>query len=137
MPTLLYAEDDLEHRMMMETLVIGTEIKLILAVNGEDALTKIQATSPDLILLDLFMPVMDGFTVMQEIKNDPDIGDIPILVLSAWPTGDNRQRAKDAGAIDFIVKPYDPEALINILIGHLHKPQIKKVRIATEPLEMA
>ena len=137
MPTLLYAEDDLEHRMMMEALITGTEISLILAINGEDALIKIQETPPDLILLDLFMPVMDGFTVMEEIKKNPDSRDIPILVLSAWPTGDNRQRAIDAGAIDFIVKPYDPEELINILIGHLHRPQIQQqLKPSTQPLGM-
>ncbi len=112
MPTVLYAEDDPDHRAMMRLALKNTDITLIEAVDGQEALQKIQEQSPDLILLDLFMPRLDGFAVMEAVKANPHTRHIPILVLSAWPTGDNRKRTRAAGAADFIAKPYEPIELV-------------------------
>jgi CheY-like chemotaxis protein len=119
MPTVLYAEDDAEHRAMMQVILKDTGITLIEASNGQEALQQAQKQSPDLILLDLFMPKLDGHGVMEALKSDPDTRHIPIIVLSAWSTGDNRNRAKNAGALDFIAKPYDPIELVRIVKNHL------------------
>ncbi len=129
MPLVLYAEDDAEHRMMMRIIMKSTGITLIEAVNGEDALQKIHEQRPDLVLLDLFMPRVDGFGVMEALQVRPEPEPIPIIVLSAWPTGDNRQRARDAGAVDFVAKPYDPVALIDLVKKHLanQSPTSKKL----------
>lgn len=112
MPTVLYAEDDPDHRAMMRLALKNTDITLIEAVDGLEALQKIQEQSPDLILLDLFMPRLDGFAVMEAVKANTRTRHIPILVLSAWPTGDNRKRTRAAGAADFIAKPYEPIELV-------------------------
>lgn len=112
MPTVLYAEDDSEHRFMMRLYLKKTNIDLIEASSGQEALQKIQQNPPDLILLDLFMPGVDGYNVMAALKANPETRDIPIIVLSAWPNRQFRKRAEEAGATDFIVKPYDPFALI-------------------------
>ena len=119
MPTILYAEDDAEHRAMMQVILKNTDITLIEASNGQEALQQVQKQSPDLILLDLFMPKLDGHGVMEALKSDPDTRHIPIIVLSAWSTGDNRNRATNAGALDFIAKPYDPIELVRIVKSHL------------------
>jgi two-component system cell cycle response regulator len=119
MPTVLYAEDDLEHRTMVRVALGNTDIELIEAADGEEAIHKIQTEQPDLILLDLFMPKTDGYKVMQAIKDNPATQNIPIIVLSAWPTGDNRKRAKEAGAADFVIKPYDPFQLIDLIKQYL------------------
>ena len=112
MPTVLYAEDDSDHRAMMRLALKNSDITLIEAVDGLEALQKIQEQSPDLILLDLFMPRLDGFAVMEAVKANSRTQHIPIVVLSAWPTGDNRKRTRLAGAADFITKPYEPIELV-------------------------
>ena len=119
MPTVLYAEDDAEHRAMMRVILKNTDITLVEASNGQEALQQVQSQSPDLILLDLFMPKLDGHGVMEALKSDPDTRHIPIIVLSAWSTGDNRNRAQNAGALEFIAKPYDPIELVRIIKNHL------------------
>ncbi len=112
MPTVLYAEDDPDHQAMVRLALKNSDITLIEAVDGLEALQKIQEQSPDLILLDLFMPRLDGFAVMDAVKRNPRTRHIPIVVLSAWPTGDNRKRTRQAGAVDFIAKPYEPIELV-------------------------
>ena len=126
MPTVLYAEDDVEHREMMRVILQGSNITLVEASNGVEALQAVQKQRPDLILLDLFMPKLDGHGVMEALKSDPKTKDIPIIVLSAWSTGDNRKRARGAGARSFIAKPYDPIELMQLVNSHLAgKPNSK------------
>jgi CheY-like chemotaxis protein len=122
MPTILYAEDDSEHRIMMRIILKNTDITLIEAQNGQEALKKIQFQRPDLILLDLFMPRVDGYAVMEALKANPETRDIPIIVLSAWPTKDSRRRSQEAGAVTFIAKPYDPFELVRIVREQLANP---------------
>lgn len=119
MPTVLYAEDDPEHRAMVRVVLKKSNISMIEATDGKEAVEKIQAHFPDLILLDLFMPRLDGFGVLKEVKSNPATRHIPIIVLSAWPTGDNRKRARQAGASDFVAKPYDPIQLGNLVNEYL------------------
>jgi CheY-like chemotaxis protein len=104
---------------MMRVILKNTDITLVEACNGQEALQKIKHQHPDLVLLDLFMPKLDGHSVMEALKSDPDTRHIPIIVLSAWSTGDNRNRAKNAGAKDFIAKPFDPIELVKIVKNHL------------------
>jgi CheY-like chemotaxis protein len=65
------------------------------------------------------MPKMDGFGFMEHIKNNPTTQDIPIIVVSAWPSGDHRQRAFECGALAFVVKPYDTDALVDLIEENL------------------
>lgn len=115
MPTVLYAEDDPEHRNMMRMTLKDANIILIEAVDGQEALQKIETQHPDLIVLDLFMPRLDGFSVMETVRANPRTRHIPIIVLSAWPTGDNRKRTRKAGASEFVAKPYQPRALVKLI----------------------
>ncbi len=112
MPTILYADDDPQQHLLVRTALRKTGYLLIEADDGIDALEKIQQYHPDLILLDLFMPRLDGFRVLETLKSAPDLRHIPVVVLSAWPTGDNRKRTRLAGAADFISKPYLPSELV-------------------------
>jgi CheY-like chemotaxis protein len=128
MPTVLYADDEQEHRLMMQVIMKNEEITLLEAANGEEAIETIKHQQPNLVLLDLFMPRIDGFGVLQAIKSDPKTRDIPIIILSAWPTGDNRERARNFGAVDFVAKPYDPLRLIQLVQQHL---PIEKERAPT------
>lgn len=115
MATVLYAEDDKEHRIMLRFYLKNTGIELIEANDGREALEKIQEQRPDLILLDLFMPKLDGYGVIESLKANPETQDIPIIVISAWPTPKNRKRAEESGVVDFVVKPYDPFRLVEMV----------------------
>ena len=119
MPTVLYADDEHEHRLMMQVILKNKEITLLEAANGEEAIEEAKRLRPDLILLDLFMPKVDGFGVLEAVKADPTTQHIPVIILSAWPTGDNRQRARNSGAADFLAKPYDPLQLMKVVKEHL------------------
>ncbi|MFC1976203.1 PleD family two-component system response regulator [Chloroflexota bacterium] len=132
MPIVLYAEDDVKHLELMRIILKDTDITLVEAMDGLEALQKVQHQHPDLILLDLFMPKLDGHGVMEALKSDPKTKHIPIIVLSAWSTGDNRKRAKNAGAKDFIAKPYDPTELVQVVTNHLISG-----KISTNPLALS
>ena len=141
MPTVLYAEDDPEHRDMMRMALKDSNINLIEAVDGLEALQKIEGQAPDLIVLDLFMPRLDGFSVMEAVRSNPRTRHIPIIVLSAWPTGDNRKRTKKAGASEFVAKPYQPTQLVKLIEKTLAaqsslvplKPKSEKTKSDTAP----
>ena len=87
MPTVLYAEDDSDHQAMVRMALKNTNITLIEALDGLEALQKIQGQSPDLILLDLFMPRLDGFRVMEAVKANPRTRHIPVIrkrIIGNW-----------------------------------------------------
>ncbi len=119
MATILYAEDDLDQLLMVRILLEKFKLSVVEAKNGHEAITKIKETIPDLILTDLFMPYVDGFGVIKAAKADPLTEHIPIIVLSAWPTGDNQSRAKQAGAAEFVAKPYNPVQFIETINKYL------------------
>lgn len=119
MPVILYAEDDPEQIQMMRMYLEKKNFTLVEATDGREAVDKIKALQPDLILLDLLMPRLDGFGVMRAIKSSPHTARIPIIVLSAWPTRSNRRRAAEGGAADFVAKPYEPAYLAMLIEKHL------------------
>ena len=121
MSIVLYAEDDAEHREMMRVILKNTDITLVEACDGQETLQKVKHLHPDLILLDLFMPRLDGHGVMEALSSDPETRHIPIIVLSAWPTADNRKRARNCGARGFITKPYDPVELVKMVNDQLRE----------------
>jgi len=86
----------------------------ITAVNGENALTILQTTTPDLILLDVMMPGRDGYEICNEIKSDPKLAKIPIVLFTAKPQQKERLKAnyEFIAADDYILKPFEPEDLL-------------------------
>jgi len=95
------------------------EYDLITASNGQEALDKIKGQQPDLILLDLMMPVLDGFAVLSEIKGDNDLRDIPVIIVSAASDSKSIVKGIKQGADDYITKPIDAESLKSKLKDHL------------------
>ena len=81
------------------------------ALDGRFAIMSAQADPPDLILLDIMMPYMDGFEVCRELKADPALRDIPVIMLTAKSQQVDIQKGKDAGADDYITKPFRPSTL--------------------------
>ena len=87
---------------------------VITAIDGENALTILQKTTPDLILLDVMMPGRDGYEICNEIKSNPKLAKIPIVLFTAKPQQKERLKSnyKFIAADDYILKPYEPEDLL-------------------------
>jgi CheY-like chemotaxis protein len=129
MATILCIEDEADHRLMVLTILTAMGFTTAQARNGGDGVAMAKEIRPDLILLDLYMPKMDGFGVMKSLKEDPRTRSIPVIVVSAWLSGDHRQRALEAGAVDIVGKPYDPEALAVLIQKCLAIPLAPSLRL--------
>ena len=86
--------------------------KIITAADGQEALDKIKSERPDLILLDLMMPVLDGFAVLSEVKADPGLRDTPVIIISADHESKSIVRGIKQGADDYLTKPVNAELLV-------------------------
>ena len=92
---------------------LGAEgYEVITAADGEQALEKAISEKPDLIILDIMMPKMDGYETCKKIKQQPETKHIPVLLLTAKGRDIDRQRGFDSGADDYITKPFSPNKLI-------------------------
>jgi excisionase family DNA binding protein len=118
--SVLLVDDDPQ---VLEVLgrILSTEGSLALdtASGGYEACIKIGAGKPDLIVVDLFMPGFDGFSVIREVRANPDTSDCKILVLSGFGSEENRTRALEFGADHFLDKPVDAAALVECVKGLL------------------
>jgi DNA-binding response OmpR family regulator len=104
--------DDEPYILMALTDAVEMEgYECVTAINGKEALEKARETLPDLIMLDIMMPFMDGFEVCRELKADAATRDIPIIMLTAKSQQVDIQKGKDAGADDYITKPFRPSTL--------------------------
>jgi CheY-like chemotaxis protein len=95
------------------------DVLIVTAVNGEEGIQKAVTEKPDLILLDVTMPVMDGIETLTRLKQLPGVKDIPVVMLSADGGNESVQRATELGALRFITKPFTAEALLSGISEHL------------------
>ncbi len=110
--TILVVDDDARNVKLLET-VLGAEGHAVLtAGGGAEALRVAAATLPDLIVLDIMMPDMNGFDVAERLKENPATRDIPILMLTALDDRESQRYALQMGAADFLCKPVKREALM-------------------------
>ena len=109
---ILVADDEESMSMMLEEALRTCGYGVIRAQNGLEAFQKVQAQSPDLVLLDVQMPVMDGFTACQKIKSDLLLRHIPVIMLTAQIGVNNKVTGLDRGADDYVTKPFDLQELI-------------------------
>lgn len=109
---ILIVDDDAFIRRPLELLLREEGFEPDTAVDGDDCMRKVEARPPDLIFLDLMMPGRDGFAVCDALKRDPRFASIPVILLSARGQEADRRRGRDAGAIDFMTKPYSPSELV-------------------------
>lgn len=100
--------DDVEINRVVLAQFFQDEYTIIEAVNGQDALKVIESQSVSIVLVDLVMPIMDGFEVLSYIKHNDQYAQIPVIVLTARSDGSSEARAMEMGAADFIAKPYNP-----------------------------
>ena len=104
---ILIVDDDLQGRETLEALLTQEDYQLVCAASGREAFEKAAAQPPDLVLLDVMMPKMDGFEVCERLRADPRLSEVPVLLLTALDDRGSRLRGLAAGADDFITKPFD------------------------------
>ena len=112
---VLYVEDDEVIRDTISRLLEVYGYQVAYARNGQEGVENALQWKPDIILMDLRMPVMDGYKAIQEIRFNPQTHDIPVFVVSAWSSRKERDQARLAGADDFFVKPPDLNRLIEAI----------------------
>ena len=111
MPRVLVVEDNDLERMLIRHRLRLDRVILVEAADGASAIELARSAVPDLILLDLDLPDLSGFDVIHQLKEDPATRSIPVIFVSAFGSTDDKVRALDLGAIDFVTKPFDPAEL--------------------------
>jgi DNA-binding response OmpR family regulator len=110
---ILLADDDPGLRRLIGTTLGTEDFEVIQAVDGEEALRIARQERPELVLLDVNMPKMDGFQVCHTLKTDPETSGIKIVMITARATDIDRARGREAGADDYFIKPFSPIQLLN------------------------
>ena len=110
--TILYVEDNIDNRTLVRRILLSEDYVLMEATNGAEALQVLENAKPDLILMDINMPDMDGYTLTARIKAIPGFGKVPILALTANVMRGDKEKSLEAGCDGYIQKPLDIDQLL-------------------------
>jgi two-component system cell cycle response regulator DivK len=110
--TILHVEDNEDNRQIVRDLFEFKGFTVIDAVDGEEGVRKASEIKPNLILMDIQLPKMNGYDTTRAIKSDPALAGIPIIVITSYALSGDDQKAYDAGADDYLAKPYAPKDLL-------------------------
>ena len=109
---ILVVEDHEDNRQIVRDLLTANDYEMTEAENGEEALVAVAKDRPDLILMDIQLPVMDGFEVTRRIKADPSLNSIPVIAVTSYALSGDEEKARAAGCDDFVPKPFSPRQLL-------------------------
>jgi DNA-binding response OmpR family regulator len=115
MPKLLIVDDEPHIRLLLEEALEELEdndVELLTATNGLEALEVIKKERPNLVFLDVMMPSMSGFDVCNKVKNELEMKDVYIIMLTAKGQEFDRQKGKEVGANEYFTKPFDPDMIL-------------------------
>jgi CheY-like chemotaxis protein len=119
----MLVEDNEMNRDMLSRRLARKGFEVLLAADGEEALEVTRRERPDLVLMDMNLPVKDGWTTVREMREDPQLRDIPVIALTAHAMSDDRQKALDAGCDDYETKPLDFARLLGKMEALLSAPR--------------
>jgi CheY-like chemotaxis protein len=122
MPKILLVEDNEMNRDMLSRRLIRKGYEVVMALDGQQAVEAAGAQKPDLILMDMSLPVIDGWEATRQIKAAPETRAIPVIALTAHAMSDDREKALEAGCDDYDTKPVDLPRLLDKIIGLLARP---------------
>ena len=136
--SILVVDDQAANLRVVSTLLSRHGYEVITADSGEDALAIASEQTPDLMLLDMIMPGMDGFALLEQIKQRPELLRLPVVFLTAAHDRELLLRAFDAGAVDYVTKPFMPEELLARVNAHVGLKQTRDrlERVARERQEL-
>jgi two-component system cell cycle response regulator DivK len=109
---ILVVEDQEDNRQILRDLLSNAGFEIIEAETGEEALVAASSQRPDLILMDIQLPVLDGYEVTRRIKANPLLQEIPIIVVTSYALSGDEGKAREAGCNDYVTKPYSPRELL-------------------------
>jgi CheY-like chemotaxis protein len=112
MPKLLLVEDNEMNRDMLSRRLARKGYDVVIAVDGAAGVAMAQAEGPDLILMDMSLPILDGWEATRQLKGSPDTRNIPVIALTAHAMSDDRAKATEAGCDDYDTKPVDLARLL-------------------------
>jgi two-component system, cell cycle response regulator DivK len=123
---ILVVEDNLDNYELVRTILELAGYDTFLAVNGRDGVDAARKQKPELILMDMSMPEMDGWDATALIREDPETTHIPMIALTVHTLPVERKRAIDAGVNAYLAKPYDASQLIQLVGNVLEKSKLNK-----------
>jgi two-component system, cell cycle response regulator DivK len=109
---ILVVEDQEDNRQILRDLLSSAGYEMSEAGDGQKALTAVSRNRPDLILMDIQLPIMDGYEATRRIKSDPKTSAIPIIVVTSYALSGDETKAREAGCDAYVTKPYSPRALL-------------------------
>jgi two-component system cell cycle response regulator DivK len=121
MPKILLVEDNEMNRDMLSRRLLRNNFEVVMAVNGQEGVDKARSENPDLILMDMSLPVMDGWEATRTIKADATMKSIPVIALTAHAMESDREQAMQAGCDDFDTKPIELPRLLGKINALLTK----------------
>ncbi len=116
--TILIVDDE-ETNIDILVNTLSGDYDIAVAMDGKSALEAVEEEPPDLILLDIMMPDMDGYEVCKRLKDNPETADIPVIFVSAFSATDEKQNGLESGAVDFLTKPFSPSVIQDKVKQHL------------------
>ena len=116
--TLIIADDEPTIRLLVSS-ILGKNYNILAAVNGQEVLDTVSQNRPDLILMDIMMPTMDGYSACASLKKDPETADIPVVMLTGVGHELNKVLAEQMGADGYITKPFESQDLKDTVKKHL------------------
>jgi two-component system, cell cycle response regulator DivK len=116
---ILIVEDQEDLRGVLRTLLSGSGYIVIEAADGEAGVSKALAERPDLILMDIQLPVLNGYDATRRIKAHPHLKDTPVIAVSSFAMKGDEEKARAAGCDHYVTKPYSPMQLLRIIRGFL------------------
>jgi two-component system, cell cycle response regulator DivK len=119
--TILVIEDNEQNLYLMRFLLESHGFTIVEARDGLEGIRTAESVLPDLILLDIQLPVMDGYTVATELRLRPALADTPIIAVTSYAMAGDRERALAAGATDYIEKPVDPDTVLERVRAHIER----------------
>jgi len=109
---ILVVEDQEDNRRILRDMLGNAGYELVEVETGEEALRTVETQRPDLILMDIQLPVMDGYEAARRIKSNPDMNAVPIIAMTAYALAGDEAKALAAGCNAYISKPFSPRALL-------------------------
>ena len=120
--TILVVEDQEDNRQILRDLLGSAGFRMIEAHDGEQALTMARSERPNLILMDIQLPILDGYEATRSIKRDPELKHIPVIAVTSYALSGDEERARAAGCDGYVAKPYSPRHLLAQIGQFLERP---------------
>jgi two-component system cell cycle response regulator DivK len=109
---VLVVEDHEDNRQILRDLLGSAGFEIVEAENGEEAVALAETSRPDVILMDIQLPVLDGYEATRRIKADPRLRSIPVIVVTSYALSGDEEKARLAGCDDYVSKPFSPRDLL-------------------------